>query len=154
MTALYDPSLDEERDDGLGTGQAHRSGENFRPDINFLSGRGGKSRRSRSHSPRGRAGRKRGLVEPGNLASKMRVARQPRTSVPNFNPTKFDPKMTVVKPRVSTRALDDMAAAQKNAFGAWKSNDAAPRRPRAPIKADAEDKDIGQCVILPSEPQS
>jgi hypothetical protein len=146
VTAVYDPELDEDRDDGLGTGQAHRLGFNFRPNQNVLSGRG-RGRRTRSMSPRGRFGRGRGLVEPGMLGIHMGTRPPKLPSTHRFVATAGDPSIRHVRPRVSTHAMDDMAAPSSSYHGGGGINAPPPPKPtRAPIHVDVKDVHVGQYV--------
>ncbi|KAF8545061.1 hypothetical protein BDD12DRAFT_812838 [Trichophaea hybrida] len=150
VAALYDPELDEDRDDGLGTGQVHRLGFNFRPNQNVLSGRG-RGRRTRSMSPRGRAGRGRGLVDPGMLGIHMGTHPPKLANTPRFVPlmaTTGDPSMKHIRPCVSTRAMDDMAAPTLSYASGF--NAPPPRPPRAPIHVNAKDTHVGQYVHPPA----
>jgi hypothetical protein len=140
--------MDEDRYDGLGGGQSHRLGPNFRPNQLLLAGRG-RGRRTRSMSPaakRGPGGRGRG-VEPGQLGIQMGTRPGPRPSTPRFAPhmmTSGDPSMRHVRPRVNVRAVDDMVAPS--------ATTSKPSRP--PQTAAIQDPHVSQYVYpLPPPPQ-
>lgn len=114
--ALYDPSLDENRRDGLGTGQAHRLGGNFRPCMEVLGGKGHPCR-ARSLSPArrgGDGGRGRGNVKPGTSLGDRMETRPNGAPAPtvftSIHKTSNDPSMRHVRRKVNTRAKDDMVA--------------------------------------------
>jgi hypothetical protein len=110
---LYDPSLDENRLDGLGTGNMHRVGGNFRPTLGVVGK--GRPRRARSLSPtrRGVGGRGRGNANGAPLGVRMGTRPTAEPAPPRFTPrhrTSNDPSMRHVRPQVNIRAKDDMVA--------------------------------------------
>jgi hypothetical protein len=150
-TALYEPEMDEHRFDGLGGGQTHRLGPNFRPNQNILAGRG-RGRRTRSMSPvpkRGPGGRGRG-IEPGQLGIQMGTRPPPKSNIPKFSShmlTSNEPTMRHVRPRVNVRAVDDMVAPTHNTPVLPASKPARPAQ-----TADIKDPHVGQYVYPSPHP--
>jgi len=111
--ALYNPSLDEGRQDGLGTGNMHRVGGGFKPTWGVVAK--GRPRRARSLSPtkRGVGGRGRGNINGASLGVRMGTRPTAERVPPRFTPHHRignDPSMRHVRPQVNIRAKDDMVA--------------------------------------------
>lgn len=114
---LYDPTLDEHREDGLGSGQAHRTGANFRPSPSdgYMRGRGfargGSHQRTRSLSPLPPRGRGRGrTLDLGTRGPSRAPPQAPPRSTPSDRGLPEEPfNMRSIKPRVQQRAMDDLS---------------------------------------------
>lgn len=92
---LHEETLEEQRADGLGGGQAHRTGENFRPST-------GGTRRTRSVSPPRRVGNTLKLGTRPIINAQQGTQKAP-APLPQYGMT-----ARTVKPREQVRAaLDD-----------------------------------------------
>lgn len=116
--SIYDPALDEDREDGLGSGQAHRTGNNFRPTGGAMARmggfvKGGSYQRTRSMSPPRGAGRGRGKIldlgirPPPPLAREGGRGRGFPDAYSKFN--KEPLTFRTIKPRVHQQAMDDLS---------------------------------------------